>query len=88
MELEKNSSSEIYFNCLEKILIDSRRIINKDTKITPTSKLSEDLGLDSLDLYEFLYRVESKFKIIIPEEKANEFLTIEDYSDYLISRKR
>lgn len=91
MELQINSpnSKNIYFESLEKILRDvGEDTIKEDTKITPLSKFSEDLGLDSLDLYEFLYRVEEEFKITIPDEKANQLRTIEDYSFYLRNRNR
>lgn len=52
-------------------------------KINSYSKLKEDLGLDSLDCYEYLYRFEKEFKTEIPDEIANRFICLEDYARYL-----
>jgi acyl carrier protein len=72
---------------LEEILKAQKGFINfeidKNKKITPETKLREDLGMDSLDTYEWIFVVEEGLGISIPDEKANEFETIRDYINYI-----
>jgi len=56
--------------------------------ITPEMNLRNDLGLDSLDLYEFLYQVEEELGITIQDEKANEFRCLKDCMNYLRDSKQ
>ena len=44
--------------------------------ITPDTDLKEDLGVDSLDLFEFVMALEEEFDIEIPEEQANTIATV------------
>ena len=37
-------------------------------KITPDSKIVDDLGADSLDVVELLSRLEDEFGVVIPDE--------------------
>jgi len=65
---------------------DSRieRIINEEKiKITKDTKFFEDLGMDSLDVYEFMFKIEGEYNIIIPNEKIYELKAISDCMDYL-----
>lgn len=41
-------------------------------KLTPNTRLIEDLGLDSLDVVEFIMEVEAEFGITIPDEIADQ----------------
>jgi acyl carrier protein len=45
-----------------------------------------DLGMDSLETYEYIYHIEEELGITIPDEKANEFETLNDLNDYVISQ--
>lgn len=47
-------------------------------KITPQSKVTEDLGADSLDMVELLSRLEDEEGITIPEEDLDTLLTVGD----------
>ena len=46
------------------------------SEIDETLKLNDDMGLDSLDKIDLWLRLESEFKIDIPEEKIRECETV------------
>lgn len=52
-------------------------------KITPDSKITEDLGADSLDMVELLSRLEDEEGISIPEEDLDSLVTVGDVADEL-----
>jgi acyl carrier protein len=56
--------------------------------ITPKTHFKRDLGMDSLDAYEYLYRVEEGLGISIPDERTAEFETIGHYLDYLDEQQK
>jgi acyl carrier protein len=70
------------FQKLESMLRDNR-YIPSDKKITPEIKFRAELGMDSLDVYEFAYSVEEEFCVDIPDEKANQFETVGDYIKHI-----
>jgi acyl carrier protein len=54
-----------------------------ETKITQNARLVEDLGADSLDLFEVVVSCEEKFNIDIPNDAAMEFVTVGDAVEYI-----
>lgn len=54
-----------------------------ESKIVLEASLSDDLGADSLDLVELIMALEEHFEIEIPDEDAQEILTIKDAVDYV-----
>lgn len=52
-------------------------------KITPESKITEDLGADSLDMVELLSRLEDEEGITIPEEDLDSLITVGDVAKEL-----
>ena len=58
-------------------LIAEQLTISED-KITPETRIVEDLGADSLDMVEMLMTLEEEFGVTISDEKANELKTIGD----------
>ena len=52
-------------------------------KITPESRLVEDLGADSLDMIEMLMSLEETFKITVPDEDAEKLLTVGSIASYI-----
>ena len=52
-------------------------------KITPESKVTDDLGADSLDIVELLSRLEDEEGIVIPEEDLDSLATVGDIVDEL-----
>jgi acyl carrier protein len=57
-----------------------------ETKLTENVRLVEDLGADSLDLFEVVVACEEKFGIDIPNDAAMKFVTIRDALEYLEAR--
>jgi acyl carrier protein len=54
-----------------------------ETKITQNARLVEDLGADSLDLFEVVVACEEKFNINIPNDAATKFVTVGDAVEYI-----
>ena len=52
-------------------------------KITPDSKIVDDLGADSLDVVELLSRLEDEFGVVIPDEDIEGLKTVQDVADEL-----
>jgi acyl carrier protein len=65
MELEK----------LKKIIAE---VLNVDPdEITPETTFTDDLGADSLDVYQIIMGIEEEFDIEIPAESAESITTVE-----------
>ena len=53
------------------------------SKVSPSSKFADDLGLDSLDSVEVVMAIEDEFAIEIPDAEADKILSIEDAVEYI-----
>ena len=51
--------------------------------VTESSSFKEDLGADSLDLFELVMALEDEFDIEIPSEDLEQLLTVGDVLEYL-----
>ncbi len=69
---------------LEKMreIIADQLSIDADT-ITEESKFKEDLGADSLDLFELVMALEDEYSVEIPSEDLQDLLTVGDVINYL-----
>ncbi len=47
-------------------------------KVTPDAKIVDDLGADSLDVVELLSQLEEEYGIIIPDDEAENLVTVAD----------
>lgn len=56
-------------------------------KITPTTDLKEDLGVDSLDLFEFIMALEEELDLEINTDEVSELTTLQEVADYLEKNK-
>ncbi|BFL47624.1 acyl carrier protein [Lactonifactor longoviformis] len=66
MELEK----------LQKIIAE---VLNVDTEeITPETTFVDDLGADSLDIFQIIMGIEEEFDIEIPTEEAEQIVSVGD----------
>lgn len=52
-------------------------------KITPEARLEEDVGLDSLDVVDFLFYVEEEFTIQMPDRVVGALKTVQDVADFV-----
>lgn len=53
------------------------------SEIELTSSFKDDLGADSLDLFELVMALEEEYDIEIPSEELENLLTVKDVMDYL-----
>ena len=69
---------------LEKIkaLLAEELGVNED-EITEATSFKEDLGADSLDLFELVMALEDEYSVEIPSEELEKLLTVQDVCDYL-----
>ena len=51
--------------------------------ITEDSKFKDDLGADSLDLFELIMAMEEEFGVEIPSEDLETLLSVNDVMEYL-----
>ena len=52
-------------------------------KVTPEAKFIDDLGADSLDTVELIMQFEEEFGIEIPDEDAENILSVQEAFDYI-----
>ena len=57
-----------------------------ENKITPDTKLIEDLGADSLELFELVLTLEEEYDLEIPAEELETIETVGDVIEYLKSK--
>ena len=64
------------FEKLQNIIAD---VLNIDkSKITPETTFVDDLGADSLDVFQIIMGIEEEFDIEIPNEEAEKIVTVGD----------
>ncbi|KGE73939.1 acyl carrier protein [Spirochaeta lutea] len=71
---------------LKKLIADKLEV--EEEKITPEASFRQDLGADSLDLYELVYAIEEEMGIQIPDDQTNEFETVQDALNFLKSQQK
>ena len=52
-------------------------------KVTPETKIIDDLGADSLDTVELVMEFEDEFELSIPDEEAEKIQTVGQAIDYI-----
>ena len=55
----------------------------EESEIKESTKLKDDLGADSLDLFELVMALEDEFGIEIPSEDLESIVTVQDVINYL-----
>lgn len=69
---------------LEKLQQIIAEVLNVDaSEVMPGTTFTEDLGADSLDLYQIILGVEDAFDIEIPQEEAEKIVTVADAIDLI-----
>lgn len=69
---------------LEKLKQIIAEVLNVDaSEVMPGTTFTEDLGADSLDLYQIILGVEDAFDIEIPQEEAEKIVTVADAIDLI-----
>lgn len=71
MEMEK----------LKKVIVE---VLNVDaSEILPETTFIDDLGADSLDVFQIIMGLEEEFDIEIPNEEAEKIVTVQDAVDQI-----
>jgi acyl carrier protein len=61
--------------------------VNKDN-IEMSSKIVEDLGAESLDIYDMIALLEDEFGLEITDEEVEKILTVQDVADFIREHKK
>ncbi len=59
----------------------------EESTITPESSFKDDLGADSLDLFELVMALEEEFGVSIPSEDLENIKTVNDVMEYLSAKE-
>ena len=73
-----------HYDKVKEIIIDKLGI--EDSKITLESKFIDDLGADSLDTVELIMQFEEEFGIEIPDEEAENLLSVAQAVDFISNK--
>ena len=69
---------------LERVVEIIKEQLNLDgVEITEDSSFKDDLGADSLDLFELVMALEEEFGVEIPSEDLSSIVTVNDVVEYL-----
>jgi acyl carrier protein len=72
------------------VLAEIRRVVERELQlprpIEPTSRLVDDLGLDSLTLTTLAVALEDRFQVILSDEEATRIQTVEELARCVVSR--
>lgn len=56
-------------------------------EVKPESKFTDDLGVDSLDLFQIIMAFEEEFGVEIATEDTEKIVTVQDAIDYIESKQ-
>ena len=73
------------FEKLKNLLIEELNV--DEEAITLDAELTNDLGVNSLELADLILLCEEKFNIVIDDEDLHTFITIRDVVEYLDAHK-
>ena len=68
---------------LEKVIEIVKEQLNVDAEITAATSFKDDLGADSLDLFEMVMAMEEEFGVSIPAEELEKMVTVGDVMKYI-----
>lgn len=75
-------SKSATFEQIKKIVVEQLEIEDPD-KVTPEANFTTDLGADSLDTVELVMALEEEFDLEIPDDAAEQILTVQAVVDYI-----
>ena len=81
MGLEQKQRSYAMFDKIKAIMMEQLNIDEND--ITEDTSFKDDLGLDSLDLFELAMAMEEEFGIEIPQEELENIVTVGDAVEFI-----
>jgi acyl carrier protein len=69
------------FETFKELLVTELHVIADD--VTPETELIGDLGINSIELADLVYRLEETFNVVIENEDLQNFVTVGDVVRYL-----
>ena len=73
-----------HFDKIKEIVID--KLGAEEAKVTVDAKFIDDLGADSLDTVELIMQFEEEFSIEIPDDDAENLLSVKQAVDYITEK--
>ena len=73
-----------HFDKIKEIVIDKLGV--EEAKVTVDAKFINDLGADSLDTVELIMQFEEEFGIEIPDDDAENLLSVKQAVDYITEK--
>ena len=70
---------------LTKIIVEQLGV--EEETVKPEATFVEDLSADSLDIVELVMGIEDEFEIEIPDQAAENIVTVQDIIDYIKNNK-
>lgn len=71
---------------LEKVIEIVKEQLNVEVEVTAATSFKDDLGADSLDLFEMVMAFEEAFGTEIPTEDLEKIATVGDVVEYLTAK--
>ena len=79
--LQKNKQRDLILEKVKKLI--ASELMVDESKITLETRLSEDLGADSLDAVELIMAIEDEFGIQVDDEMAQQIRKVGDIVEFL-----
>lgn len=73
------------FEKLKEIIVEQLGV--EENAVKPEATFVEDLSADSLDIVELVMGIEDEFEIEIPDQAAENIVTVQDVIDYIKNNK-
>lgn len=70
---------------VKEILVEELDVEEENIKLE--SKIKDDLGADSLDLFELISKIEDELDVTIEEDDYSKLVTVKDIVDYIESKQ-
>ncbi|HHZ00619.1 MAG TPA: acyl carrier protein [Sedimentibacter sp.] len=74
------------FEKVKAILVEELDV--EEDKVTLDSSIKDDLGADSLDLFELINKIEDELDVTIEEEDYGKLVTVGDIVNYLNEKNK
>lgn len=83
--VNSRKENKIMLEKVKEIVAESLNV--EESTLSETTSFKEDLGADSLDLFEMVMAFEEAFEVEIPSEDLEQIITVGDVVKYIESHK-
>lgn len=73
------------FEKLQAVIVDKLGV--DASEVTMEANFKEDLGADSLDLFEVVMGIEEEFEVTVDNDDLEQIQTVKDAMDYIAARQ-